>query len=113
VRIVWKLAGGRVESGTFVATEGPLWVVISTGRCNTLTKTQKMAWMLMNQRRRQGLYGGRESRAVGPLGKRAGALKSTERAFGEPTSSVYHQLTPHGGNETPAERINAGVASTG
>ncbi len=34
-------------------------------------------------------------------------------AFGEPSSSVYHQLTPHGGIETPAERINAGVALTG
>ncbi len=45
--------------------------------------------------------------------KRAGALKSTGRAFGEPSSSVYHQLTPHGGIETPAERINAGVALTG
>jgi hypothetical protein len=32
---------------------------------------------------------------------------------GEPSLSVYHQLTPHEGIETPAERINAGVASTG
>ena len=45
--------------------------------------------------------------------KRAGALKSTGRAFGKPSLSDYHQLTPHGGVETPAERINAGVASTG
>ncbi len=41
------------------------------------------------------------------------ALKSIGRASGEPSSSVYHQLTPHGGIETPAERINAGVALTG
>ncbi len=41
------------------------------------------------------------------------ALQSTGRAFGELSSSVYHQLTPHGGIETPAEKINAGVASTG
>jgi len=47
--------------------EGPLSAAISTGRCNTLTKTQKMACMLMNPRRRRGLYGGRESGAVGPL----------------------------------------------
>ena len=45
--------------------------------------------------------------------KRAGALKSIGPAFGEPSSSVDHQLAPHGGIETPAERINASVASTG
>jgi len=45
--------------------------------------------------------------------KRAGALKSIGRAFGEPSSSVDHQLAPHGGIETAAERINASVASTG
>jgi len=47
--------------------------VISTGRRNTLTKTQKMAYMLVNQRRRRGLYGGRESGAVGPLDASRGA----------------------------------------
>ncbi len=51
----------------------PLWVVISTGRRNTLTKTQKMACMLMNQRRRRGLHGSRESGAVGPLEASRGA----------------------------------------
>jgi len=30
-----------------------------------------------------------------------------------PQSSVYHQLASHGGIETPAERIDEGVASTG
>ncbi len=53
-----------------VSTLLPEWQlsgVISTGRRNTLTKTQKMACMLMNQRRRRGLHGGRESGAVGPL----------------------------------------------
>ncbi len=45
--------------------------------------------------------------------KRAGALKSIGRTFGEPSSSVNHQLTPHEGIETPAEMINAGVASIG
>jgi len=40
--------------------------VISTGRCNTLTKTQKMACMLMNQRRRRGLYGGPANVASAP-----------------------------------------------
>ncbi len=45
--------------------------------------------------------------------KRAGALKSIGRAFGEPSSSVYHQLAPHGGIETPAEKINSSVAATG
>ncbi len=53
--------------------EWPLLRVISTARCNTLTKTQKMACMLMNQRRRRGLYGGRESGAVGPLEASRGA----------------------------------------
>jgi len=45
--------------------------------------------------------------------KRVGALKSIGRAFGEPSSSVDHQLAPHGGIETPTEGINASVASTG
>ena len=45
--------------------------------------------------------------------KRVGALKSIGRAFGEPSSSVDHQLVPHGGIETPAETINACVASIG
>jgi IS30 family transposase len=45
--------------------------------------------------------------------KRVGALKAIGRAFGEPSSSVYHQLVPHGGIETPEERINACVASIG
>ncbi len=52
---------------------GRLAPVISTGRRNTLTKTQKMACMLMNQRRRRGLYGGRESGAGGPLEATRGA----------------------------------------
>ena len=41
------------------------------------------------------------------------AVFAPYRAFGEPSSSIYHQLTPHGRIETPAERINAGVALTG
>ena len=41
------------------------------------------------------------------------ALQSIGRAFGELSSSVYLQLTPHGGIDTPAKRINAGIASTG
>jgi len=69
--------------------------------------------MLMNQRRRRGLYGGRESGAVGPLEASRGAELDWARVCGEPSSSDYYQLTPHGGIETVAERINAGVASTG
>jgi len=53
--------------------DGRFKLVISTGRRNTLTKTQKMAYMLMNQRRRRGFYGGRESGAVGPLEASRGA----------------------------------------
>jgi len=37
------------------------------------TKTQQMACMLMNQRRRRGLYGSRENGAVGPLKVSRGA----------------------------------------
>jgi len=47
--------------------ERPLWVAISIGQRNTLTKMQKMVCMLMNQRRPRGLHGGRKSGAVGPL----------------------------------------------
>ncbi len=48
-------------------------LAVSTGRRNTLTKTQKMQCMLMNQRRCRGLYGGRESGAAGPLEASRGA----------------------------------------
>ncbi len=47
--------------------------VVSIGRRNTLTSTQKMACMLMNQRIRRGHYGDRESGAVGPLEASRGA----------------------------------------
>jgi len=72
----------------------------------------KMACMLMIQRNRRG-FTATEKAELWDRWKQAGAPKSTGRAFAEPSSSVYHQLTPHGGIETPAERINAGVASTG
>jgi len=72
----------------------------------------KMACMLMNQRNRRG-FTATEKAELWDRWKQAGALKLIGRAFGEPSSSVYHQLTPHGGSETPAEMINAGVASTG
>jgi hypothetical protein len=93
-------------------TELPDSAAISTGRRNTLTKTQKMACMLVNQRRHRG-FTTAEKAELWDRWKRAGALNSIGRAFGEPSSSVYHQLTPHRGIEIPAERINAGVASTG
>jgi len=92
--------------------ERPLCAVISTGQRNTLTKTQKMARILVNHRRHRG-FTAAEKAELWDRCKRAGALKSTGRAFGEPSSSVYHQLASHGGIETPAESINAGVALTG
>ena len=68
--------------------------------------------MTMNQRARRGFMA-EEKAELWNRGKRAGALKSIGRAFGEPSSSVYQQLVPHGGIETPGERIDACVASTG
>ncbi len=82
--------------------------MISTGQRNTLTRTQKMACMLVNRRIHRG-FTAAEKVELWDRWKQAGALKSTGRAIGEPSSSVYHQLTPHGVVETPAERINAGV----
>jgi len=72
----------------------------------------KLARTLMNQRHRGG-FTATEKAELWDRWKQAGALKSIGRALGEPLSSVYHQLTPHTGIEVPAERINAGVASTG
>ncbi len=71
-----------------------------------------MACMPMNQRTRRGFMAA-EKAELWSRWKRVGALKSIGRAFGEPSSSVDHQLVAHRGIETPAERINAGVASTG
>ncbi len=68
-RRLWVVSGP--SSSYQLKGRFPGW--ISTGRRNTLTKTQKMACMLMNQRRRGGLYGGRESGAVGPLEASRGA----------------------------------------
>ncbi len=86
---------------------------ISTGRCNTLTKTHEDGVYVDESKVSRRFHGDREGGVVEPLGKQAGALKSIGRAFGEPSSSVYHQLAPHEGIETPAERINASVALTG
>jgi len=67
--------------------------------------------MLVNQRRHRG-FTAAEKVELWDRWKQAGALKSTGRAFGEPSSSDCHQLTPHRGIETPAERFNQSVAST-
>ncbi len=70
-----------------------------------------MACMLVNQRRHRS-FTAAEKVKLWDQWKRAEALNSIGRAFGELSSSVYHQLAPHEGIETPAERINASVAST-
>ncbi len=85
---------------------------ISTGRRNTLTRTQKMAYMLVNQRRHRRFMAA-EKLELWDRWKRAMALHSIGRPFGEPSSSVYDQLAPHAGIETLAERFIASVASTG
>ncbi len=66
----------------------------------------------MNQRNRRA-FTATEKAELSDRWKRAEALKSIGRAFGKPSSSVYHQLAPPGGIETLAERINASVASIG
>ena len=71
-----------------------------------------MAYMLMNQRRCRGLYGCGESGAVGPLEASRGAEVDWASIW-RTLIVVNRQLTPHGGIETPAERINTGVAATG
>jgi len=58
----------------------PLWVAISTGRCNTLSKTRKMACMPMNQRTRRGFMAA-EKAELWNRWKRVGVLKSIGRAF--------------------------------
>jgi len=71
-----------------------------------------MAYMLMIQRRRRSLYGGRESGVVGPLEARRGAEVDWMSVW----QTLIVCLSPVDaarGIETPAERINAGVASTG
>jgi len=68
--------------------------------------------MLVNQRRHRG-FTGAEQVELWDRWKLAGAPNSIGRAFGKSSSSVYHHLAPHEGIEAPAERINAGVASTG
>ena len=68
--------------------------------------------MPMNQRTRRGFMAA-EKAELWNRWRRVGALKSIGRAFGEPSSSVDHQLVAHGGIETPAEKINSSVAATG
>jgi len=86
--------------------------VISTGRRNTLSRSQKMACMLENQWNYRG-FTTAEKAELWDRWKLAGARKSIARAIREPSSSVYHQLAWHEGIKTPAEKINASVASTG
>jgi len=68
--------------------------------------------MLVNQRRHRG-FTAVEKVELWDLWKRAGALHSIGRGFGEPSLFVEHQLAPHEGIETLAERFIASVASTG
>jgi len=64
--------------------------------------------MLMNQRNHRG-FTAAERAELWDRWRLAGAPKSIGRMFGKPSMSVNHQLTPHGGIETPAERIKPGV----
>jgi len=68
--------------------------------------------MLVNQRRHLG-FTAAEKVELWDRWKRAGALHSIGRVFGERSSSVYHQLAWHEGIKSPAENINASVALTG
>ena len=66
-----------------VVNECPLMAVISMGRCNTFTKTQNMARMLMNLKETLRFLSSRDRRAAGPLEASRG--KSRGRAFDEPS----------------------------
>jgi len=71
-----------------------------------------MACMLMNQRRCRGLYGGRESGAVGPLEASRGAEADWASVW-RTLIVCLSRVDAAWGVESAAERINAGVASTG
>ena len=94
-------------------SERSLSTAISTGRRNTLSKTQKMVCMPMNQRTRRGFMAA-EKAELWNRWKRSGAPKSIGRAFGEPSLHRLFIISwSRKGIETPAERFNECVASTG
>ncbi len=84
-----------------MATECPLLAAISTGRRNTLTKTQNVACMLMNLKETLRPHGRRESGAVGPL-EASRALKSSGRAFDEPSIVCLSPVGPAQGDRDPS-----------
>ncbi len=106
----WQRGEGLKSIGrAFGKNSSSIYRVISTGRRNTLTKTQKMAYMLMNQRRRRGLYGGRESGAVGSLESSRGA----EVDWASPGYPAA--ISPHGffGSGPKSERLGLGDLLSG
>ncbi len=58
----------------------------------------------MNQRNRRG-FTAAEKAELWDRWKRVESLKSIGRAFGKPSSSVYHQLAPHGEIRNPSREI--------
>ncbi len=84
-----KRIGVPLEAVEVSMCKRPLRVATSTGRRNTLTKTQKMACMLMNQRRHRG-FTAAEKVELWDHWKQAGAPNSIGRAFGEPSTSIFN-----------------------
>ena len=89
-----------------------LWVVISDDQRNTLSKTQKMTCMLMNQRNRRG-FTVAEKAEMWDRWKRAGAAEVDWASVWQAIIVCLSPVGPARGIETLAERFNACVASIG
>src|ERR1035437_9130455 len=88
----------------------PLLEVVSTDRRNTLSLTAKMECLVINQRFRRG-FTAAEKTELWDRWQRGESLKEIGRTFGKPSSSIYCQLSPHGGIR-PAPRRRSRLALT-
>src|SRR5476649_3038252 len=88
----------------------PLLEVVSTDRRNTLSLTAKMECRVISQRFRRG-FTAAEKTELWERWQRGESLKAIGRAFGKPSSSIYHQVAPHGGIR-PAPRRRSRLALT-
>src|SRR6266498_5416208 len=69
-----------------------------------------MEYMLMNQRYRRG-FTATEKTELWDRWQRGESLKAIGRAFGKPSSSIYFQVSPHGGiRPSPRRRSRLALA---
>ena len=101
----WKIverAGGHETDQPGRSADVRYSGVVSTGRRNTLSKEKRWS-VAMEQGFRRG-FTTAEKTELWDRWQRGESLKAIGRAFGKQSSSIYFQISPHGGIRPPARR---------